>query len=260
MTRPDPQTLKNLLDGINQVAILIPKNPQFDAVASALALKLSLEQANKTVSVAAPDSVTVEFHRLVGAESITNSFGSRNLVITFPGQAEVVDKVTYNIEGGELQLVITPKNNTAGLDHKKVKFISGGTQAELVIFMGVNEPTDLGQMYTDAQDFLQSVKQYHVRGSVLSDQVTQLLNSLSLPLTGDIASNLYAGLEKATNNFQVEVTPEIFDSAALLLRKGAHRQETANITEFPSGSIPTPDGQPDPAWYEPKVYKGTNVS
>lgn len=275
MAQSDFSDLKSQLDSAHQVAILLPKNPSTDSVAASLALKLCLESTGKIVSIACPDPVTVEFHRLVGADTITNNFGSRNLVITFPDQTEMVDKVSYNVENNVLQLVITPKANTPGLDYRHLKFVSGGAQADLVILMGVGDLSNLGQIYIDAKDSLSQTKQYSISDSPYSQTVTRLINSLALPLSADAANNLFMGLRGATDNFQSQqVTADTFETAAFLMRKGAQHQQAASISDFPSGSIPSstpatistptdspaPITQPEPDWYEPKIFKGTTTA
>ena len=121
MARPDTKQFKNLLDSAHSVAILLPSHPGFDAVAAALSLKLSLDSSGKPTTVACSDPVTVEFHRLVAADSIVSNFGSKNLVITFPGQTEIVDKISYSLDDhGELNLVITPKADTPGIDYRRL--------------------------------------------------------------------------------------------------------------------------------------------
>ena len=81
----------------------------------------------------------------------------------------------------------------------------------------------------------------------------------------DAATNLLAGMETATQNFQSgQVTVTTFESAAYLLRRGARRQQVFRPDNLPPGSIPQspvksdkPDSkEPPPDWYEPKVYSG----
>ena len=54
--------------------------------------------------------------------------------------------------------------------------------------------------------------------------VSLMLESLDLPLTDDIATNLLAGIERATNSFKsMGVTAETFERVAQLMRLGARR-------------------------------------
>lgn len=269
MAQSDTKSLTSLLDSARSVAVLLPHNPSYDAAAAALALKLSLEQAGKTVFVAAPDPVTVELNRLVGVNTITQDFGKRDLVISFPGQTEMVDKVSYNVERGELQLVVTPKAGTPGLDPSKLKFIAGGQQADLIILVGTQNPEDLGRIWEESKETLSALPQHALTGQHLSLQVVRLIQSFKLPLNPDAASNLLSGLEHSTNMYQTpDVTAEVFETAALLMRQGGSRHDVYTPTEYVPGTVPaTPVDdqqvaapQPQEDWYEPKVYRGTNLS
>ncbi len=313
MSRLDTSYLRTLLDPARHISLLIKSQPNFDDVAAALGLKMALESTGKTVRVVCPDPMLVEFNRLVGVDTVSSVFGSRNLIISFPEQTEHVDKVSYKLENGELQLVISPKSDSPELDHQKLKFISGSAKTDLMVLLHVNQLSELGQIYTDANEHFQNttlvsishetpgenytLHQFHdTDSSSLSELVTHLIDSLGLPLDGDSASNLFAGLEKATGNFQSAlVSVSTFEAAAVLMRKGARRHQPLSAGDFPVGSIPTasqpppvpadvpPPAPPKPAsqtgygtdstfqpepkktkdkktapadWYEPKIYKG----
>ncbi len=247
MAPVDTNQFKSLLDSAHSLAILLPKNPELDAVAAALSLKLSLDQFGKPTSVVCADPMTVEFHRLVGADTVISNFGSRNLVITFPGQTEIVDKVSYHLDDrGELNLVITPKPNTPGIDHRKLNFISGGAQADLIILVGGAE---IPEVFARAPQF----------SLVGSEEVARLLETLRLPISNDAASNLLAGIEKATSNFTANVTADTFEISAALMRHGARRHDV--YTPPANDQQPaTIDQPPQPDWYAPKVFSGTTVS
>lgn len=270
MVRMDLTSLKTGIDGAHSIAILLPKDPKTDAVAAGLALKLGLEGMGKSVSVACSDPMTVAMNRLVGVNTITNTLGGKNLVITFPGQTEAVDKISYSVEGGELQLVIVPKANSNGIDFRKLNFVTGGTQADLVFLVGVNDLTELGQIYLDARDFLHSTKLVYINDQVdpesssISETVTQIFLALNIILSGDAASNLLLGLENATDSFKSsKVKATTFEIAANLLKNGAKRQDVYVPHEVVPGTVPTvPYSQPQPQsdWLEPKIYSGTSLS
>lgn len=261
MAQLDPN-LKSLLDSAHSVALLLPTNPTLDVVAASLGLKLSLEQTGRIVTLASLEPLTVEFNRLVGVNTITQTFGKRDLVISFPGQTDLVDKVSYNVDHGELQLVVTPKAGTAGLDPSKLKFMAGGPAVDSVIFINssIND-------WADARDMLTSAKQYSLVSSNVSQVVTMAISVMQLPISQDAASNLLAGLDQASNMYQL-ANAETFESAALLMRHGGHRQDVYVPDEVVPGVVPqpapvvTPAAAPVPQedWYEPKVYRGTSTS
>ena len=310
----DTSAVKGFFDSSQKISILLPGKPHFDAVAAALGLKLSLDLSGKSARVICPDPMLVEFNRLVGVETITNKFGNRNLIISFPNQTEYVDNVSYNIENGTLQLVISPKNQAPELDHRHLRFITAAGKQDVIITLGVTEPNQLGSVYDEIKDVFQNkatptvsvshtphktqfaVHQLHnYESPSLSEITVQIIDSLGLTLDTDAASNLLAGLEKATDNFcSVKVSAATFEIAAKLMRYGAKRHVELSASDFPIGSIPEqiapnvasgevgqqielpPDQAPieqqltstpvspktngkksaPPDWYEPKIYKG----
>ena len=266
MARLDYQSFKALVDPARDIAIMLPKNPNFDMVAAALGLKLSLEQISKNITVVCPDAITVEFNRLVGVDAITTNFGGKNLIITFPGQSEVVDKVSYNVDHGELQLIVTPKVGTQGIDYRKIKFVSGGAQAEVIILVGVHELAELGQIYVDSRESIENSKliyvnaEYDPEATCHCESISYLIENLHLHLSVDAATNLFSGLEKGSDCFRSVKTNEwTFSSAANLLRRGARRDEVLHAHDFPNGSIPQVSQAPSD-WSSPKIYQGNTLS
>ena len=247
-----------------QISILLPNAPLFDFVASALALKLWLELSGKQTSVYCPSSMTVELNRLVGINTISNSFDNRNLVISFPGQTEMVDKVSYNMDTGELQLVIVPKSENL-IDPSKLKIVSGGANSDLYLLMGMSDLSE----FPNPDSFINQKLVYFnhsidPNASCLSETTAEQIRLQNLPINSDIATNLMQGLTKATNGFSTnKVTKNTFDLASFLMEKGARHQDEISAASFPAGSIPSspqPTPNPDPDWYEPKIYRGTSSS
>ena len=256
MARPDLSQLKALLESARLVSVLLPQNPSYDSVASGLALKLSLESLDKSVAAACPDSMTVEFNRLVGVDTITTSITNRDLLITFADQTEHVDKVSYNLEGGQLQLVVTSKPGSPHLDHTRLRFVSGSGKSDLHILVGVDQLLHLGSIYHQAKDIISASpvasltrqlpaenytphQYYDPDTSSLCELVTLIIDSLGLHLPVDAASNLLSGLEMTTQNFQSHlVTVGTFEVAAHLLRQGARRHQAFDPGHLPPGSIP----------------------
>jgi hypothetical protein len=308
MAAPDTQQFRSLLSASQNIMILLSHQPDYDAVASALSLKISLAAFGKNTTIACPDPMTVEFNHLVGVDTIVSSFGNRNLVISFPGQTENVDKVSYNLEQGELQLVITPKTSAPDLDPRRLKFVSSGSSYDLIILVGVNQMDDLGDFYTTAKDSLSASKMvsltrnlpaqnytsyqlFDPQASSLSEITVFLLESMGLPVNTDAASNLLSGLEFATDHFRSDfVQASTFETATILMRRGARRHDVFNSEKLPPGAVPsappspatptapTPSSQagygtdsqlplvesstapvanPSPDWYEPKIYQGS---
>jgi nanoRNase/pAp phosphatase (c-di-AMP/oligoRNAs hydrolase) len=121
------EELRQLIDQNQSVTIFLPDRPQFDEVAAALALKLALEKKGKQTAVLASTSMTVEFSQLVGIDTIgqKNETG-QNLVIILNYPLEQIEKVSYNDNGGKLNLVIQPKAGAPRVEKDQTEFTYEG--------------------------------------------------------------------------------------------------------------------------------------
>jgi len=122
--------LQNLIEQAAAVQIVLAANPRFDSVAAALAFKLALQKRGKPVNVIAASAMTVEFNRLVGVETIgqKNESGS-NLVISLNYPLDQIEKVSYNDEGGHLNLVVEPKAGAPRVERNQAEFSYQGGQS-----------------------------------------------------------------------------------------------------------------------------------
>lgn len=274
--------------------IVLPKSVNFDKVAAALSLFLSLKKVGKVVEIVAPQAVRVEFSSLVGIDKVRTKLSGQNLVISFDYVEDSIEKVSYNIEEEKFNLVVQPKEGFPPLSTDKVEYSYGGNQADLIFIIGAKSPNDLGQIYQQEKKLFSQAKTVSfdtsVRGVPLSQinlvipeasSITEIVGSLlfhlKLPVDQDIAHNLLLGLEKTTRNFSSpRTTPETFEVAAFCLRAGA-RREAVQIPSKRSGK-PKSSGplkpmppqvsavtapreeeeeiEPKEDWFTPKIYKG----
>src|SRR4030042_992447 len=89
--------------------IAFPQRANFDQVAASLALYLSLRKAGKNVHIVSPEPMRVEFSHLVGVDKVSNKITGGDLVVTLDFPIANIDKVSYNDEGGKLNLVVKGK-------------------------------------------------------------------------------------------------------------------------------------------------------
>ena len=255
--------IKNSLPTSQTVLVVLPKNHQLDCVAAGLALYLSLKKAGKQATIVSPQEMTVEFSSLVGADEVRNKLGGRNLNIYF--DEATVDKVSYNIEAGKLNLVIRPKEGFTLLPPEKLEYTFSGGEADLIFTLGVEGPEDLGNLYHENKAlFDQEGKIFRLgtnRAASYSEQVVSLLDQLSLPIEVDIANNLISGIERATSNFSSpKTTAETFEAMAFCLRAGGQRgqRKVHPLEPMPAevSNAKAPDETPPSDWLQPKIYKG----
>ena len=253
------EPVKSALASAKAILILLPQNPQLDAVAAGLALYLSLAQSGRQVNVGCASQMTVEFNRLYGVDKISPQIGNQNLVISFDYPEDSLEKVAYDKDPAnqKFRLTIEPKPGQTPPDANSVEFSYSGASADLIFVVGAGKLTDLGTIYQsekalfekdgltlinlthiDRAESFGSVNLYDPTAAAACEITAAVLENLGLPLDQDIATNLLAGIEAATVNFtQGKLTADTFDTVAKLMRLGAQR---GHIKPEPPAPVPGP--------------------
>lgn len=260
----DLSVLQQALSPAQNILVAIPKNPSLDKAAASLSLYLSLKKAGKTVTVACPQQMTVEFSQLVGVDKVSDKMGKKDMVISFDYVKDSIEKVSYNVEGNKFNLVIQPKRGFPPLDAKNVSYSYSGGGSDLIFVIGAQRLEDLGRLYESKKNLygektvvnidyhpqntqFGKINMFHPPASSYSELVVSILKGLNLPFDQDVATNLLVGLQSATNNFQSpSVSADAFEAAAYCLRAGAKQ----------TGEKKTPSS---PDWLAPKIYKGKTL-
>ena len=150
--------LQQQLTSARNLLIAFPQKANFDQVAASLALYLSLTKAGKNVNVISPEPMRVEFSHLVGVDKISDKLMGGDLVITLDYPITNIDKVSYNDDGGKLNLVVKVKPGSKPITQKQTLFNSSGSSAyDLIFLVGVNRSEDLGQILKGNQDLLKKL-------------------------------------------------------------------------------------------------------
>lgn len=283
----------SLISSANKILILLPNKPYLDQVAASLSLYLSLLGTGKKVSVFCPVTMTTEYSRLIAVDKITNDLENHNLTIKFINyEATNVDKVNYDIEGGQFKLIITPKSGFKSPNRDQIDINYSGISSDLTILIGgandshfpiltknefknsklVHVGTRLLEILNNELEILSFAKP----ASSTSELIAALLTESGFTIDADIATNLLAGIEDQSKNFQnSDVTADTFLVFAELLKLGGKRMsKIISAKNYPQGSIPTrPFNQMTPeeaekelnqeipaSWSEPKIFTGTSLS
>jgi hypothetical protein len=223
--------------------IVIPMNPTADAIAAATSLYLGLVKAGKNITLGCSSSPQSD---LVAADKIQQGFtaGGDNLVISFPYSEGSIDKVDYNIKDNVFNLIIAPRPGFPKIEPQKVKYNYTGGSIDFVITVDAPNLNSLGAIYTENQSQFQSKNIINIdrhlinnnfgtinfvnkTSSSTSELVLKVLQVMQSEIDKDIATNLYAGLMAATNNFtSYSVNADTFNAASALLRAGAVKKMT----------------------------------
>lgn len=296
-------------------AIVLPTRPTIDTVCAATSLYFALHAMGKNVSLVASQKVEMDVAGIDKIQSELVTTGD-NLVISFPYVEGAIDKVDYTIQGSYFNLVVSPRPGYPKLNPQEVKYSSSGGKLDFIIVIDSPTLQSLGSIYTDNQNqfqgreiinidrhltnaFFGTVNYVNKSASSVSELIYSLLQELKATIDKNTATNLYAGIAAATNNFtSYSVTAETFEISAQLLRLGAVKKAVRRPTDMPqfqpNAGFPTsftppparsfqPQGRPHPEvqtldkegtqesepvsttsqapqdWLKPKIFRGNDV-
>ena len=255
-------SFKSQIDSAKEILILLPQTPKFDEVSAGLGLYLALSKGKATY-ISCPASMTVEFNRLVGVNKVKNELGSKNLTISLVDYpAKNIEKVSYDIVNDEFRLLVVPKDgiNPPGSDQVHTSY--AGVSADTIILVGGAKdgdfPAILSQDLAKAKKIHLGISALEASGelgvlsfarpaSSISELIASLIKESGYEIDGDIATNLFAGLQKATGSLTDQsITADTLELAAYLLRSGASREVPAPVQPrgfsfpqgFPTGQLP----------------------
>lgn len=235
------QKIKDAITKSNNIGIAVGANPSLDQMAAALSLYLLLQQTNKRLTIASPTEPIVEISSLVGINKVQNNFGgdSGDLIVSFPYVEGEIEKVSYTLEEGYLNIIVKAAEQGLSFDEKDIKYTRGSGSVDLLFVIGAARLSDLGNLF-DTEKFKDTRvinidnKEENQRygdivlvspnASSLSEQIADLSLMLGLQLDRDAAQNVLNGITHATRNFQDQNTSSLaFEMASLALKKGATR-------------------------------------
>lgn len=243
LTAEQLDLVKQSLAPAKTVLVCLGPKANYDVVSAALGVKLSLEPHFEQVVLFFPGDLSeaVQEKPLVQSADFQNRLANQNLRVSFPYTPTSVDKVSYHIdeEQSVFNLDIRPKKGHKPLSEADVSFSQFGFEADVIIALGLNSWTNLGDIYEHQQEFFDhtfsvvltsfdanigSVKANYSGQSSASEAVAWLLSALEFSPTADAATQLLAGIEDATHSFRsLTASASTFSTASQLLSHQARR-------------------------------------
>jgi nanoRNase/pAp phosphatase (c-di-AMP/oligoRNAs hydrolase) len=262
----DSQTEQKVKDAIvksETIGVVVGENPNLDQMAAALSLYLLLKNANRKVLIASPTNPIVEISSLVGIDKVRTHFGgdaTGDFVVSFPYQEEgEIDKVSYTIEKGHLNIIVKAGKKGLSFDEKDVKYTkasSGGGKVDLLFVIGTQNLSSIRNVLSSDQ--IQNTQIINIDNSEnnqrfgdilivspncssVSEQIGDIALILGFAIDKDVAQNLLNGILFATHNFQnPKTSPLGFEIASIMMKQGAIRnpisaeqQPSFKMTEQP---------------------------
>ena len=249
------QRIKDLILNHQEIGVVVRPNPSLDDMAAGLGMYLSLKLMGKNASIACPTDPIVALSSLVGIDKVTKSLSTGggeggDLTVTFPYQEGEIEKVSYTLDNGKLNIVVKAGEKGLSFTQQDVQFIRSGSgkAPSLVFFVGVARMADVasvvqpvpGQTAVVNIDNKPENEKYgdvavvDGKWSSVSEQIADFVTLLEpqIELDADTAQNLLTGIDFATQDFTSPRTSYLaFEVAGILMKKGATRQQSRMIAQ-----------------------------
>jgi hypothetical protein len=227
MKNYNTQSLQPLIDQAKSVLIAVPQM-SIDSIGAALGMAIALKKAGKNVKVYCPTKTDQNYSKLSGLELLTDTFSNSDLMVTLDYPVDQIDNVSYNDDGGHLNLIVKTKAGAPKIENNKININNDSASADVCIMLG--DETSLA----NASDLTSKGNWIYIspvnntktwaKASLIdpdapfSEIFTFLLPMLGLKLDIDSGKDLLIGLRVATQSFSVNVSPETFEAGAVCLR------------------------------------------
>jgi len=227
--------IKNLISGAKSALIAVPQL-NVDSVGAALALGIALKKSGKQVKIYCPQKTDQNYSKLSGLDMLTDTYAVSDLVVSLNYPLDQIEQVSYNDEGGHLNLVVKTKPNAPKVETNQIMINNDSASGDVCFMLG--DETALGDkvsMTTKGNWIFISptnINKAWAKASLIdpdapfSEIFTFLLPMLGLNLDIDSGKNLLIGLRVATQSFSVNVSPETFEAGAVCLRATQPEENT----------------------------------
>ncbi|EKE07035.1 MAG: MGPA protein [uncultured bacterium] len=225
-----------------KILITFKKHFDGDAIGSALALKLFLEQLGKHVEIVCADFVLPsQFTFLKHSNKIKSSFdGLNNFIISIDIEKTGISELSYDTKDNNLRIFLTPKNGY--INREDIQTSQSDFKYDLIITIDTPDLSSLGNIYTDHENFFYSKPIINIDHQANNEHYGQI-NIIDLPastsaeiifellqksqeelINRHIAQSLLTGIVAGTNSFKKnKVRPQTLQVASKLVDLGADR-------------------------------------
>lgn len=239
------QQLEQLFENSQDILILLPADPDGDALSAAWALALYLEQHHKPVTVAADHifAAKARYDFLGEPKNVVETLsGARDFMISFNTEHNRIIRIRTEEVADEYRIYVTPERGS--VDPRDFSFIPAKFKFDLVIVIGSPDKEHLGRLYEENADIFYEAPVVNIdchsnnenfgqinfvdlTASSSSEIVAHLLEKLGQsPVSEAVAECLLTGVITATDSFQKKnTTPKALQTASHLMDRGADQQK-----------------------------------
>lgn len=245
--------IKNLVDSA-KTALIVSPQLSVDSIGAALGLAIALKKAGKEVKVYCPQKTDQNYSKLSGLELLTDVISSSDLVVSLDYPLDQIEQVSYNDDGGHLNLVVKTKTGAPKVESNKISINNDGSNADVCIMLGDESTLGANANITAKGNWIfisptQATKAWAKATLVdpdapFSEIFTFLLPMIGLELDVDSGKDLLIGLRVATQSFSVNVSPESFEAGAICLRATQPETNSAPVEQMPIENVEKSGGMP----------------
>lgn len=244
--------IKNLVDSAKSSLIVIPQM-NVDSIGAGLGLALALKKAGKETKVFCPTKTDQNYSKLSGLELLTDTVSSSDLMVSLDYPLDQIEQVSYNDDGGHLNLVVKTKTGAPKIETNKININNDGTNADICFMLGDEASLGANASITAKGNWIfvspVQISKSWAKATLIdpdapfSEIFTFLLPMIGLNLDTDSGKNLLIGLRVATQSFSVNVSPESFEAGAICLR-ATQPDEAPAASQIPLENIEKTGGLP----------------
>ncbi|MFA6007570.1 MAG: hypothetical protein WC784_02905 [Candidatus Shapirobacteria bacterium] len=232
--------VKPLIESAKSALVVVP-TISIDSIGAALALALTLKKAGKDVKVFCPQKTDQNYSKLSGLELLVDTYTSSDLIVSLDYPIDQIEAVSYNDDGGHLNLVVKTKSGAVKVETKQILINNNGGSADLCFMLGDEAALGVSASIVNQGNWVlitpAQVTKTWAKATIFdpdapfSEIFTFLLPMLGLNLDVDSGKDLLIGLRVATQSFSVNVSPETFEAGAVCLRATQPDESIPQVAE-----------------------------
>lgn len=237
---------QQVFDNLNKarrILVVLPQNPNGDALGSGLALNNFLKKLEKETEIVSQAKDFGIFGFLPQIDLIKNTLAvSQSFVISVNTESVKLAELSYEVKDDRVDIFLKPKNDK--FSSKEISFGNARFPYDLIITLDAPSLEHLGEIYEKNTDLFFETTVINIDHHPNNEHYGQI-NLVDLTATStseilatlidnfeenlidkDIATNLLTGIIVETNSFQhVKTTPRAFLRASSLIAKGGDHQQ-----------------------------------
>ena len=225
------------------ILVCVGKNPDGDALGSALGFCSALKKMGKKVDIVSPTAILEKYSFMPSSNIITHKLeGARDYILSVNIKKDKLQQLRYEVQNNKLKIFITA--SAGDMKESDIALESSKFRYDLIVIFGLQDLENLGTIYDEnselfyetpvvnidhdpSNEYFGKINFVDVASSSTAEIVFNLISELEEKLLDEqIATNLLTGIIYKTDSFQNKnTTPKAFLAAASLVAKGANKQD-----------------------------------